>query len=319
MTVSLQERHEPFLLARRGVYVGITAWTEPSLVASQEFYPPEVTTAEQRLRYYATRFPIAEVDSTFYWPASESTAQLWVQRTPTDFVFNVKAFRLLTHHPTPPSSLWRDVRDALPEPLRKKDNVYAKHLPFEVLGEALARTVSALTPLDEAGKLGALLFQFPRYVYPSRRAYRYLEWLAANLGPLRGAIEFRQQRWMDDEHRADTLQLLRSLRLSYVSVDEPQGFDSSVPPFAEATTDLAIVRFHGRNAAYWQRPAVIPSLRFGYDYSADELAEWVPKIERLHERARAVHVLFNNCHEGYAVRSAIRMAHELSDSVMTVG
>jgi hypothetical protein len=101
-------------LAEHGLYIGVTAWSEPSLVESSELYPPTVTTAEERLRFYASHFSIAEVDSTFYHPLAERTAALWAGRTPPGFLFDVKAFRLLTHHPTPPSELWRDLRQALP-------------------------------------------------------------------------------------------------------------------------------------------------------------------------------------------------------------
>src|SRR5256884_8765855 len=86
------------------IKVGIPSWTEPTLIKSG-WYPPDATTAENRLRYYATRFPIVEVDSTFYAIPNEKTAQLWVERTPKDFTFNAKAHALLTQHPTPPSRL----------------------------------------------------------------------------------------------------------------------------------------------------------------------------------------------------------------------
>src|SRR5919205_1504967 len=96
-------------LAEEGLSVGLAAWTQRSLEGA--LYPPGVTTAEERLRYYASHFPIGEVDSSFYAPPAERTTALWVERTPTDFLLDVKAFRLLTQHPTPPSSLWRDVHD----------------------------------------------------------------------------------------------------------------------------------------------------------------------------------------------------------------
>ena len=83
-------------LADDGLYVGVTAWTEPSLAESGELYPPGVATAEERLRYYAARFPVTEVDASFYRPLAQRTAALWAARTPPGFLFDVKAFRLLT-------------------------------------------------------------------------------------------------------------------------------------------------------------------------------------------------------------------------------
>src|SRR5689334_4880909 len=136
-------------LAGRGIYVGITAWTEPTLLETG-FYPPDADTPEERLRYYATQFPITEVDSTYYSPPSERVAKLWAQRTPDDFVFDIKAFRLLTHHPTPHKALWRDIRDALPDDLADKKNVYVEKLPAELRDDALDRFISALEPLRDA-------------------------------------------------------------------------------------------------------------------------------------------------------------------------
>jgi uncharacterized protein YecE (DUF72 family) len=300
-------------LANDGLLLGITAWTQPSLVG--HLYPPTVTTAEQRLGFYARRYPITEVDSTFYRPLAERTAELWVSRTPAGFSFDVKAFRLLTHHPTPPSVLWRDVRDSLPPDQAAKRTVYARNLPRELLTEALRRFTAALAPLRDAGRLGLVLFQLPRYVYPSRASSGYLEWVANELADVRVGVEFRQRRWMDDEHREATIGFLADHDLVYVCVDEPRGLASSVPPVAVATTDVAEVRFHGRNAALWEAPEVTPVERHRYDYRRAELAEWVPKIRLLHEGGRPVHVLMNNCADGACVRNAMTLATLLADQL----
>jgi uncharacterized protein YecE (DUF72 family) len=289
-------------LASDGISVGLTAWTQPSLVGP--LYPPTVTTAEQRLQFYARRYPITEVDSTFYRPLAERTAALWVARTPAGFTFDIKAFRLLTHHPTPPSALWRDMRDSLPPEQAAKPRVYARNLPRELLTEAFRRFAAALAPLREAGRLGLVLFQLPPYVYPSSASSGFLAWVAGQLDGIRAAVEFRQRRWMDDEHREDTIALLAEHDLAYVCVDEPPGLASTVPPVAVATTDVAEVRFHGRNVALWEAPDVTPAERHRYDYQRDELAEWVPKIRLLHDGGRPVHVLMNNCAGGACVRNA---------------
>jgi uncharacterized protein YecE (DUF72 family) len=285
----------------------------PALVGA--LYPPGLTTAEERLHFYASRFPITEVDSTFYGPPAERTAGLWVARTPPGFVFDVKAFRLLTHHPTPPTSLWRDLRGALPPELAEKENIYARDLPPELLAEALRRFVSALEPLREAGRLGLVLFQLPRYVYPSRVSFGYLEWVADQLRGIQVGVEFRQQRWLDDQHREETFDFLARHRLAYVCVDEPQGLASSVPPVAAATADVAEVRFHGRNAALWEARDVSPAERHHYDYGREELAEWVPRIKLLHEGGRPVHLLMNNCAAGHCVSNAHTLAGLLADEL----
>src|SRR5437588_12026446 len=106
------------------VRVGISSWTEPTLIKSG-WYPPDATTAEDRLRYYASKFPVVEIDSTFYAIPNARTAQLWVERTPKDFTFNAKAYALLTQHPTPVARLPKDLREKLTE---SKANVYFKDL-----------------------------------------------------------------------------------------------------------------------------------------------------------------------------------------------
>ena len=95
------------------ILVGTTSWTEKTLVESGRFYPTDVHTAEDRLRFYASRFPVVEVDSTYYGLPSSRNEGLWAERTPDGFVFDVKAFRLFTQHQTPPDALTKDIRGGL--------------------------------------------------------------------------------------------------------------------------------------------------------------------------------------------------------------
>ena len=264
--------------------------------------------AAERLGFYAGQFPIVEVDSTYYAPPAERTAGLWVERTPHDFTFDIKAYRLLTQHPTPPKSLWKDLREELPEELAGKRNVYSRDLPRAMLVEAFSRFATALMPLHSAGKLGVVLFQLPPYVYPSPPSWDYLAFAAGQLSEYQVAVEFRQSRWMDEAHREGTLRFLAEHGLSYVCVDEPQGFRSSVPPLAAATADVAEVRFHGRNTETWEKRGISAAERFRYDYSPPELEEWLPRIRGLSEQSRRVHLLMNNCYADYGIRSARLLA-----------
>jgi len=300
------------------VLVGTCSWTDRTLVESDAFYPSRTLSAEERLAFYAACFPLVEVDSTYYAPPSEKLAGLWVERTPPGFTFDVKAFRLLTGHPTPPSSLWKDVRQELPEALRVKRNVYAHDLPGGLLDEAFDRFRSALMPLHSAGKLGVVLLQLPPYVYPSRRSFADLERAADRLSDFDLAVELRNARWLDERHRDGTLRFLAERRMTYVCVDEPQGFASSVPPIVAVTAPLAEVRFHGRNAATWEARGITAAERFAYDYRPDELAEWVPGIRQLSREAESVHVLMNNCYSDYAVRSAATLARLLDEAGLGV-
>ena len=131
--------------------VGTASWTDRTLLQTG-WYPPEVKTAEQRLRYYASRFPLVEVDATYYSPPGERTVGYWRDRTPEGFTFNVKAYSLLTQHPTRPGSLYKDLREKVPE----KKNLYLRDVPDEVVEEVWQRFLDALWPLHESGKLTAL-------------------------------------------------------------------------------------------------------------------------------------------------------------------
>lgn len=286
------------------VEVGTCSWTDPTLTDNTSFYPAIDMTAEERLGFYAEHFPIVEVDSTYYAPPSEKVAGLWVERTPDDFTFDVKAFRLLTQHPTPPKSLWKGLREKLPEGLADKNNVYMRDLPRDIQAEAAQAFRDALMPLHSSGKLGVILLQFPPYVYPTRGSFGYMKWLAGELEDFQLAVEFRNGRWLDEENMTDTLDFLERHSLAYVCVDEPQGFTSSVPPVVAMTAPVAMVRFHGRNAETWEKKGITAAERFKYDYSQGELAEWVPHIEEMSRDADEVHALMNNCYSDYGIRSA---------------
>lgn len=283
------------------ILVGTCSWTDPTLIESGRFYPQSVKSAEDRLKYYASQFPLVEVDSTYYSMPAERTARLWVERTEANFIFDVKAFRLFTHHPTPHAALPKDIREALAPESTQKANLYIRDMPPELTEELWQRFERALLPLDSAGKLGVVLFQFPPWFHPARANKEYILQLKEHLPQYRVAIEFRAASWLEQARREDTLSLLRDNGFPLVCVDEPQGFRSSVPPLAEATSDVALVRFHGRNRDTWEKKGLTPAERFNYLYAEDELGEWVPKIKGLASKTKQVHVLFNNCYGDKAV------------------
>jgi len=294
------------------IKIGTCSWTDPTLTETDLFYPSEKMTAEERLGFYAEHFPIVEVDSTYYAPPSEKVAGLWVERTPPEFTFDIKAFRLLTQHPTPPKSLWKHIREKLPEDQAEKNNVYMRDLPRDLQAEAVAAFRDALMPLHSAGKLGVVLFQLPPFVYPNRGSFGYLKWVAEHLEDFQLAVEFRNGRWLDEENMTDTLDFLERHSLAYVCVDEPQGFKSSVPPVVAVTAPVAEVRFHGRNEENWEKKGISAAERFRYDYNKEELSEWLPRVEAMAESADEVHALMNNCYSDYGIRSA-RYLQELLD------
>jgi uncharacterized protein YecE (DUF72 family) len=287
------------------ILIGTSSWTDPTLVKEGHFYPPEARTAEARLRFYAEQFPIVEVDSTYYFPPSERNAVLWIERTPKDFTFNIKAYSLLTNHPTKRESLYKDLQAELPDELEGKKNLYREQLPDAVVDEVWQRFHDALMPLHSAGKLGAVLFQFPQWFVIGRKSKDYVLECADRLKDFRVAVEFRHRTWLEERNAEETLSFLEEHDLPFVCVDMPQGFDSSLPPIAAATAaDLAMVRFHGRDRGAWAKKNVSASERFRYEYSQDELGEWAPRIRAVAGQVRETHVLMNNCYRDFAVNNA---------------
>jgi uncharacterized protein YecE (DUF72 family) len=271
--------------------IGTASWTDKTLLGSG-WYPKEASTPEARLAFYAENFQVVEVDSTYYSLPSERNSALWADRTPPGFKFDIKAFSLLTQHPTKLS--------AIPKALQPEDakaRVYAKDLPAKTVDEVWERFLGALAPLHEAGKLGAILLQFPQWFPGGKNNRDYILECAERCKPYRVSIEFRNHTWMEPEYQEKTLDFLRGYGLSYVCVDMPQGFTSSIPPVVAATADLAVVRFHGHSGG-WNSKNIYE--RFGYEYSEKELAEWAPKLRELAGQAKETHVLMNNCYRNYA-------------------
>ncbi|RAO55013.1 UPF0759 protein YunF [Micromonospora saelicesensis] len=281
------------------ILVGTASWTDRTLLDSG-WYPQTADTPEKRLAYYARQFPLVEVDATYYSPPAEATARLWAERTPAGFTFNIKAFSLLTGHPTRVSALYKDLR-----PETDKKNVYPDDLPAQSYEEVWTRFLSALDPLVEAGKLGALLFQFPPWFTPKRANKQYLLEVAKRCAPLRPVYEFRHASWFDGDNADETLAFLREHKLPYVCVDMPQGHRSSLPPVLAATADLAVMRFHGHSDKWTSKDI---HEKFGYHYSKRELADWAPKLRELADEAGQTHVLMNNCYRDYAQTNAKTLA-----------
>ncbi|MGW0214362.1 DUF72 domain-containing protein [Micromonospora chokoriensis] len=281
------------------ILVGTASWTDRTLLDSG-WYPQTADNPEKRLAYYARQFPLVEVDATYYSPPAEATARLWADRTPAGFTFNIKAFSLLTGHPTKVSALYKDLR-----PETDKKNVYPDDLPAQSYEEVWTRFLSALDPLVEAGKLGALLFQFPPWFTIKRANKQYLLEVAKRCAPLRPVYEFRHASWFDGDNADETLTFLREHQLPYVCVDMPQGHRSSLPPVLAATADLAVMRFHGHSDKWTSKDI---HEKFGYHYSKRELADWAPKLRELADEAGQTHVLMNNCYRDYAQTNATTLA-----------
>jgi uncharacterized protein YecE (DUF72 family) len=284
------------------IRVGTASWTDRTLLDSG-WYPPEATTPARRLQFYASRFPLVEVDATYYALPAEQTAASWAARTPAGFTFNVKAFSLFTQHPTRIAALPADLRPAAEQ--AGKDPVYLRQVDPAVADQAWDRFLAALGPLRRAGKLGAILLQFPRWFPISRASKDYILSCARRVAPDQVCIEFRNRTWMTPDNQQETLKFLSDHDLPYVSVDMPQGYPDSIPPVLAATADLAVIRLHGHSEKWTSRDI---HERFGYRYSDAELSEWAPRIRALADLAGRTSVLFNNCYSDYAQVNAQQLA-----------
>lgn len=236
------------------------------------FYPEGIKDSGL-LEYYSTRFNMVELDFTYYHLPSSRTLQAIERKTPAGFTFLVKAYKGMTHE-LPPSA----EREAV----------------FHAFREAVR-------PLDEAGKLGCVLLQYPFGFKPLSQTASHWQWSVDRLKPWPVAVEFRNSAWLT----ADTFAALRAAGAGFCAVDEPR-LPGLVPPVAVSTGPPAYVRFHGRNAAKWWKHKEAWE-RYDYLYSREELEAWVPKVRGLEAETGTAYVVFNNCHAGQAASNALLM------------
>ncbi len=271
------------------VRVGTCSWADETL--TKVWYPPGVRSGEARLRHYAERFGTVEANSTYYRLPDAELVGNWAERTPDGFTMHVKAFGLMTRHPVKVDALPDDLRDAMPVDERGR----VDRPPRELRAEVFRRFARALEPLRQTGKLGGILLQFPSYVVARPASREYLEWAREQLPEDELLVEFRHRSWLEDEQRAETLAFLEAAGLGYVIVDAPKtDAKNLVPTVVARTSRTAYVRFHGRNAATWNKRTGSAAERFDYLYSAEELQEWVEPLRELAGEAEQVFAMFNN-------------------------
>ncbi|WP_126428480.1 DUF72 domain-containing protein [Brevibacillus marinus] len=263
------------------ISIGVCGWGDHDDLYTQGVKPKD------KLAVYASHFPIVELDSSFYAILPQKQYQAWAQQTPDGFGFVVKPHQAMTGHQ----------RGAKRLEERRED--------------LFQRFAESIEPLVAAGKLKALLFQFPPWFTLTREHVNYVQWCVQTFARYPVAVEFRHMSWFAEPYREKTLSLLRAIGAIHVVCDEPQVGSGCVPIVPEVTDRrLALVRFHGRNRAGWRNPGGMQNwrdVRYLYRYSEAELAEWRPRIERLAAQADEVCILFNNNSGGDAVRNAKQM------------
>jgi uncharacterized protein YecE (DUF72 family) len=230
------------------------------------FYPLGTRKGDM-LSFYVNHFPVVEVNSTYYRIPHPAVLHQMEKKTPPGFEFIIKAHKSMTHG-------------------------------LDADKETYSQFIEILEPVREAGKFSGVLAQFPWGFKNTAPARKHLEHLREGLPEIPLFVEFRNSGWITDE----VFDLIKRLDIGYCCVDEPR-LHGLVPPVATATTDVAYVRLHGRNAKNWWRRGGGGD-RYDYLYSEEELKDWVERIRELAAKAKKTYVFFNNCHAGQAARNA---------------
>jgi uncharacterized protein YecE (DUF72 family) len=242
--------------------IGASGYSYDDWVGS--FYP-KGTPKREFLRYYASKFPVVELNATYYRIPPPRSFEIMARKAPPGFLFIVKANQDMTHHRSRERSLFTTF-------------------------------LEAVQPLRDAGKFDGVLLQFPFSFKNETSSRSHLALLRERLPGMRLWAEFRHRSWSEKP----VLDYLRRLSIGFCAVDEPR-LPGLMPPVAAATTDTGYVRFHGRNAATWWGGG---HERYDWEYSAEELSEWLEKIRHIATDTERAYIFFNNCYMGRAVKSA---------------
>ncbi|MGH9106444.1 MAG: DUF72 domain-containing protein [Acidimicrobiales bacterium] len=330
------------------VLAGSSSWADRSLVRDGTFYPSRSLSAAQRLAYYASRLPLAEVATTYRFPPTPDVARRWVATTPPGFTLDLRAWSLLSGAPTWPESLWPDLQGYVKPPSRGGTKLYRHQLAGDVVDECWERFCHALRPLARAGRLGTVVVRFPGWFRPRPEAWEELATLPARLGEFRLAVELSNERWFHGDACERTLGFLEQLGLCLVCSDS-LGYRR---PVVAATGDVAFVRFTGRRQHAWERADgerggerpdgngaaaggkgdakgegergaaaeggaegglhLERAAWWSYRYSEAELAAWVPAVRDLASCTSQVHLILDNCWRADAVDNAGRLLELLA-------
>ncbi|MDN4072335.1 DUF72 domain-containing protein [Fictibacillus terranigra] len=258
------------------ILIGVTGWGD-----HQSLYP-EGTKSTEKLKLYSGFFPVVEVDSSFYAIQPLKNYQKWIKDTPDRFSFIIKAYQGMTGHS------------------RGK-------IPFESTKEMFDLFKASIQPVREAGKMKAVLFQYPPWFECNKESVQMLRFTREMMEDIPVALEFRHQSWFLPEIRERTLEFMQDERWIHTICDEPQAGQGSVPSVIEPTSkDLTIIRLHGRNVHGWNNHGQENwrEVRYLYRYNKEELTEWKRHVESLKERTKEIVVLFNNNSGGDAADNA---------------
>lgn len=270
------------------IQIGLAGWGDHETI-----YPPG-TAAGRKLALYSRQFPVVEVDSSFYAIPQAATVQRWVEDTADDFGFVVKANQAMTGHErgrprTMPAS---------PGVIADDDDV-----------SLFAAFRQAFEPMLQSGKLKTVLFQYPPWFDCTRDNVAVLRRAKELMSGWPVALEFRHQSWFTPDMRDKTLSFMEREGWMHSVCDEPQAGSGSVPTVPVPThPDGTVVRFHGRNTEGWNSSGSPNwrNVRYLYDYSDNELSEWIGILEAMLSSTKEICVIFNNNSGGHGAGNAKR-------------
>jgi uncharacterized protein YecE (DUF72 family) len=259
----------------RNVRVGTSGWSYPDWEG--RFYPRARPRGFDELAYHARYFDAVEVNSSFYRPPSARMVASWLGRTPPCFEFTFKLYQRFTH---------------------ERDRPWA---PAEV--EEYRRGIE---PARDAGRLGAVLVQFPWSFRADEAGFEQLAAIRRDFGDLPLVVEVRHVSWT----RERAVRFLKDAGLGFADIDQPPS-RSSIPPMTLVTSPVGYVRLHGRNREEWFKKDGGRDARYNYLYGEDELREWIERIHQIAKASEKTYVFTNNHYRGQAPANALQLLSKL--------
>jgi uncharacterized protein YecE (DUF72 family) len=289
------------MASRNDLRIGTSGWSYPTGEGTWNgiFYPPKKTKKFDELAYYAERFDTVEINSSFYRTPAVNVTKSWAARTPKNFEFSLKLYQKFTH----PKMFKEAAQKRAPGTEGRELEALATIHQSDV--DEFKR---ALDPLADAGKLGALLAQFPPSFKADTRSLDYLQWLLHEFRDHRVAVELRHRTWSDDLDT--TLKLLNASKAAFVQIDEPKFRVSIRQNFLPNLKGFYYMRLHGRNAQQWWKHEKSED-RYNYLYSAEELDDFVGVADAVKTLVKKMYLYTNNHFAGKAVANAVMLKERL--------
>jgi uncharacterized protein YecE (DUF72 family) len=296
--------------------IGTSGWSYPTGKGTWNglFYPPRSGRAVadrgsakagtfDELAWYAEHFDVVEVNSSFYGPPTPATTKKWVQRTPPGFEFCLKLYQKFTH----PEMYKKAALADLPEQSADVLTGLAK-----VTAADVGVFKDALEPLASAGRLGALLAQFPPSFHDTPANREYLDWLLTTFAEFSVAVELRHKTWSD--RHGDTLGLLNRHNAAWTQIDEPKFKFSVRQNWLPNQEGFAYMRLHGRNVAQWWHHEATED-RYNYLYTKEELEPIAEVARSTAAIVKKAYLFMNNHFASKAVVNAVVMKHLVGEPV----